>query len=199
MTVKAGTTVRMPVPPQAARAVPVRHPGDNRGASPPAVPRKAPRPHLRAVLLGAVILGAAASGVVGATMFQSDADKGLAGTRTYTREVSAAVSSLTIVFEQADESVKAFQNGWLAPEGAASQFGLLHDQVRHIKADISKTPPPEDMVGFHRQLGRSVTLTQQAMDAMQEGFSSGDSTYFLLAGEKLTEARTVLDKAYQEL
>lgn len=186
---------KLPAPPQGVRITAVRHPSDHQAPIAP----KGNRPKvLRSVLLVAVVLGAAASGVFASSVLLPD-DKAAEGQRTYVRDVTAAVSGLTIVFEQADESVKAFQNGWLAPEGAASQFGLLHEQVRHIKTDVSKTEPPEDMVVFHRQLGRSVTLTQQAMDAMQEGFASGDATYFTLAGEKLTEARVVLDKAYQEL
>jgi hypothetical protein len=117
----------------------------------------------------------------------------------YIRDVGVAVETLSLVFAQADESVRAFQAGWLAPEGAASEFQFLHGQVKGVKADITAASPPADMEVFHRQLGRSVSLTQQAMDAMQAGFSSGDATYFELAHEKLAEARTVLDSAIDGL
>jgi outer membrane murein-binding lipoprotein Lpp len=117
----------------------------------------------------------------------------------YQHEVSTAVQTLGLVFGQADESVKAFQQGWLAPEGAASEFGFLRDQVKAVKANITSADPPPAMEDFHRQLGRSVSLTQQAMDAMQEGFTSGDGSYFQLAHEKLAEARQVLDNAVKNL
>jgi hypothetical protein len=117
----------------------------------------------------------------------------------YVRDVTVAIHSLTLVFAQADESVKAVQNGWLAPEGAAAQFEFLHNETKDIKTDINQADPPADLEGFHTELGRSVSLTQQAMDAMQQGFQSGDSTYFDLAHQKLSEARQVLNKAANEL
>jgi hypothetical protein len=117
----------------------------------------------------------------------------------YNRDVQVAVQTLSLVFRQADQSVRAFQQGWLAPEGAADQFSLLSDEVKDVKADISAARPPPNMEDFHRQLGRSVSLTQQAMDAMQTGFSSGDSAYFELAHDKLVQARSLLDKAVDGL
>lgn len=169
------------------------HRGDTCGA----FTRQGKRAVMRAALAGLLGAGVLLSGCV--SPFSGDAQAAALNQSEYVGDVQVAVNSLGLVFAQADESVKLVQAGWLAPEGAASQFGLLHDQVKDIKTTMSKAEPPEDMAMFHRQLGRSVSLTQQAMDAMQTGFASNDPTYFELAGSKLAEARKTLDRAVNEL
>jgi outer membrane murein-binding lipoprotein Lpp len=168
--------------------------GDKRAPLRQNTPHKAMRALLPLALAGALVLGGCIS-PFGNPKAQALEAQGEA----YNHEVSSAVQTLGLVFGQADESVKAFQQGWLAPEGAASEFGFLRDQVKAVKANISTADPPPVMEDFHRQLGRSVSLTQQAMDAMQEGFTSGDGSYFELAHEKLNEARKVLDTAVRNL
>lgn len=181
-----------PAPGQVERTSASRHSGDDR----PAFRSPGALLPMRAGLLAILAASISLAGCIDLSFGAREAE---ALSRDYTRDVQIAISTLSIVFAQADESVKLVQNGWLAPEGAASQFGLLHEQVKDVRADITDAAPPPDMQGFHRQLGRSVTLTQQAMDAMQVGFSSGDASYFDLAKEKLQEARATLDRAIKTL
>jgi hypothetical protein len=207
-------TGRMPAPPRASASVrPVQaaaHAGARATAQalavqpPGAVLRapakaKSPGKALRLAAVAVAIGLVAGGGALASGLVQPFGNAEAQKSGVYVRDVQVAVNSLTLVFAQADESVKAFQNGWLAPEGAASQFGFLHKRVQVIKSEINEAEPPADMQQFHKQLGRSVTLTQQAMDAMQYGFTSGDPSYFELAGQKLGEARTTLDRAVDEL
>ena len=192
MSTKHPATGKMPGSASPAAPERRRHRSDDRAAIPHGGNRNAMRP----VLLAAIVASAGLAGCVSLP--------GMSGPEplddgAYVRDVQVAVRTLGMVFEQADESVKAFQNGWLAPEGAASQFTLLHAQVNDVKAGMSQTEPPADMAMFHRQLGRSLSLTSQAMDSMGEGFRSGDPSYFQLASEQLNEARKVLDRAVDEL
>lgn len=195
MSATVGNPGRLPVPPHVPRAAVRVQAGPPKVA---AAQQPRTRMRARAVLLAALLLGGGLTGVVGYAYMQNAAAKGTF-TRQYVGEVEVAVTTLTLVFAQADETMKAFQNGWLAPEGAASQFGFLHGQVRDIKAGITKAQPPADMANFHRQLGRSVSLTQQAMDAMQSGFESGDASFFQLAQQKIQEARATLSRANEAL
>ncbi|MCA1813920.1 MAG: hypothetical protein LC624_08210 [Halobacteriales archaeon] len=168
--------------------------GSDAGDKRAQVRRNALRAMLAIALAGAVVLSGCVS-PFGNSRAEALAEQG----QQYSHDVSSAVQTLGLVFGQADESVKAFQAGWLAPEGAASEFGFLRDQVQGVKTNITSADPPPALEDFHRQLGRSVSLTQQAMDAMQAGFTSGDGTYFDLAHEKLNEARKVLDSAVRAL
>lgn len=192
MTGAGQPTGGMPASVQEMRTFDGRHRGDGR----PVIRAQDTRRAMRGVLLTVLVASVALAGCI-EMPFGGESTEALRA--PYVSDVEVAVTSLTLVFAQADESVRAFQNGWLAAEGAAHQFGFLRDRVRDIRADVSEAKPPGDMHQFHKQLGRSVTLTQQAMDAMQVGFESGDNTYFELAGEKLQEARKVLDRAVNEL
>lgn len=175
-------------PPQSSTSVPAR-PRSGRGA----LSRK-----LALAGLGIALVAAGALAGATGTQLGGSSPQALSHAK-YDKDVSSAVQGLSLVFGQADESIKSFQAGWLAPEGAASEFSFLRDQVKDIKVDIAKAQPPANMEDFHAQLGRSVTLTQQAMDAMQAGFSSGDASYFDLAHQKLNAARQVLTSAVDSL
>jgi hypothetical protein len=172
----------------------LRHLGDGRGD----MARRNHALPMRAAVLGMLTISLAFAGCIDLPFGNADAlatqERGV-----YVRDVQVSIQTLSMIFSQADESVRAFQQGWLAPEGAASEFQFLHNQVKDVRADITRAAPPAGMELFHTQLGRSVSLTQQAMDAMHSGFDLGDQQYFDLAHDKLAQARDVLDRAVDAL
>jgi hypothetical protein len=151
----------------------------------------------RMALLGLVVLSVGFAGCIDFSGGHAQAEA--LSRSSYVSTVQGAIGNLDMVFAQADQTMKAFQSGWIAPEGAAAEFSFLHKEVVDVKTDINKAQPPAEFDQFHRQLGRSVTLTQQAMDAMQTGFSSGDSSFFTLAQQKLTDARNALGQASSQI